>query len=61
VRYGRELVFVILLASFSGVAFGWHCFTEGIDFMRREAVRVGAAHYVADDEGRSQFEWKARD
>lgn len=58
---GRELIFVIFLASFVGVAFGWHCRGVGVESVRCEAVQVGAAHYVADESGRPRFEWKRRD
>lgn len=56
-----ELAAVIFIAAFGMVAYGWHCCSVGVELVRREAIRVGAAHYVADDDGCSQFQWKARE
>lgn len=53
----KEMLVAVCAGTAVLLSFGIHCYYVGRDDVCREAVRVGAAHYVADADGRPRFEW----
>ena len=52
-----ELVFAIFLGALIGIFVGLVCAENRADEVRKEAVLVGAAHYISNEKGISRFEW----